>query len=634
MKRTILLLMGVFAMATLHATANFQLSGNTLHINTQAMGEIAGHTFSESEKEATTVVVSGHVNFNDMVAVQSNFAQTLKNYDLGEALMDDYEAVGGYQSYVITNLTNLESIVFPKACDIIPSNICSSLQHLNKVVIPEGCKSIGNNAFSNCSSLLTVNLPNSITHIGSKAFYSAHLTSLRLPDHLTKVEESCFESCQWLTSLVIPADVKTLGKRAFYGCNRLRDIYCLGKEAPEWEGDEATQYGNLSNAFDNTTLNNGNNIEIAAYDEATNVMARRGYWNGTMDNSNHIGCAVLHIPNDLTEEQLAKYADVSKINLENGTNEYISEDGKTKWPSQAQLTEYYKESAWRKFAVVSYYTPKVDEREITNIYDDTWYTIVLPFSMTKDEVERTFGVGTELCKFVGIKKASIMSGGDQMLDFSLNTNLPTVFEGEKVVENDPTSTILEADQPYMIRPQTAPDETGKVTYRFVGIKNMNVTGDDSKLADGVLGTMDGEDGYEAGYRFIGTYNTGLDKKVIPYGYYFLSRITKGEKAKAYYRETSRNQNRTTDLWKANTCCVIPPSMYAQSAKSMFNIWSSELEGSDNQTTGISSALLGEKNDVQKGNVYTLQGQYVGKSENLCGLASGIYVVNGKKYVVK
>lgn len=187
--------------------------------------------------------------------------------------------------------------------------------------------------------------------------------------------------------------------------------------------------------------------------------------------------------------------------------------------------------------------------------------------MTKDEVERTFGVGTELCK-------------------------------------------------------------------FVGIKNMNVTGNDSKLAEGVLETRDGEDGYEVDYRFIGTYNTGLDKKVIPYGYYSLSRITKGEKAKAYYRETSRNQNRTTGLWKANTCCVIPPSIYAQSAKSMFNIWSSELEGSDNQPTGISSALVGEKTDVKMGNVYTLQGQYVGKAENLSGLASGIYVVNGKKYVVK
>lgn len=183
MKRTILLLMGVFALATLHATSIFQLSGNTLHINTQAMGELASHTFSEDEKLTTTLVVSGYVNFNDMAAVEANFAQTLKN---------------------------LESIVFPKACDIIPSNICSSLDHLKKVVIPEGCKSIGDNAFSNCSSLLTVNLPNSITYIGKKAFYSAHLTSRRLPDHLTKVEESCFEACQWLTSLVIPADVKTL----------------------------------------------------------------------------------------------------------------------------------------------------------------------------------------------------------------------------------------------------------------------------------------------------------------------------------------------------------------------------------------------------------------------------------------
>lgn len=628
MKKSILILMGMFAMATTHATATFSLNGKVLTVQTENSGEINAHNFSNDEKGATALIVQGKVKSADLSKLANTFGNSCLSYNLKKAEIEDYSATS---NNIISNFWKLETFVFPENVEFVPDGFVKFKNSLKTVTLPPLCKRIGDSAFEQCSSLQTVAIPNSVTYIGKKAFMGSHLTSLRLPDNLQRVEESSFQNCQWLTSLVIPEKVTSLGSKAFATCNRLRDIYCLSKEAPTWDAQDV---------FDKTTLcNNATGAENYAgvYDKATNVILRRGYWQGKMDNVTHIGCAVLHIPTGMTDDQLEKYADDGKLNLETGTYAYISEYGDCRWPSRSQLEESYNsEESWRKFAVVSYYSPAEDEKEVPNLFDDTWYTIVLPFSMTKDEVERTFGVGTELCKFAGIKTAETRSAQEWMLDFSVNTNQPTIFEGNTVVSNDPTETILEADHPYMIRPMTSPDETGKVTFRFVGIKNMNVTGDDAKLTDGVLGVNDGKEGYLSGYRFVGTYNTDVEKRIIPYGYYFLSRVTKGEKLKAYYRETSRNESRNTGLWKANTCCVVPPTTEVSGAKSLMSILTPMKSDDDSsQTTAIQQVTSDNtKEYLHAGWIYDLRGQVVSRQGWQATLPKGVYVMEGKKYVVK
>ncbi len=635
MRRTFLLLVSLVAIATAHAKATFSLSGNTLTITTESAGELNAHNWTSQEKTATILVLGGHYNWNELGNKITNvFGQKCIIYDLSKAVIDDYASISS-GNYRIANMAKMQTLILPEAYDYVPANICKNQSGpLQKVVLPSHCKKIGANAFEGCSSLQTISFPNSITEIGAAAFKNAKLTSIRLPDNLAKIEAETFRGCQWLNSVVIPENVKSIGANAFQTCNRLRDVYCLSKEAPTWEAQDV---------FDKTTLCNsktGAEQYHGVYDKTTNVIQRRGYWQGNMDNVTHIGCAVLHIPNDLTAEQLALYADDTKINLQTGSYAFISEYGDCRWPSWSQLEEGYKnEQSWRKFAVVSFFTPSKDEKVVPNLYDDTWYTIVLPFSMTKDEVERTFGAGTELCKFVGIRSALTKTSSEFTLDFSLNTNQPTVFEGTVVKANDPMATILEANVPYMIRPLTSPDETGKVTFRFVGIKGMDVEGDDKLLAEGVLGTKDGKEDYLAGYRFVGTYNTNVDKRVIPYGYYFLSRVKKGEKEKAYYLETSTNPNRTTGLWKANTCCIVPPASATLLAKNMFSIMGPDNEYStEGETTDISSTFAASSSSLTQNTkynkVYNLNGQLVSQDGDLHKLPQGIYIVNGRKYIVR
>ena len=131
----------------------------------------------------------------------------------------------------------------------------------------------------------------------------------------------------------------------------------------------------------------------------------------------------------------------------------------------------------------------------------------------------------------------------------------------------------------------------------------------------------------------------MDKRVIPYGYYFLSRVKKGEKEKAYYLETSTNPNRITGLWKANTCCIVPPASATLLAKNMFSIMGPDNEYStEGETTDISSTFAASSSSLTQNTkynkVYNLNGQLVSQDGDLHKLPQGIYIVNGRKYIVR
>ena len=96
---------------------------------------------------------------------------------------------------------------------------------INKVVIEDGVTRIGSRAFWSCLSLTSITIPNSVTSIGDYAFFNCgNLTSITIPNSVTSIGEDAFESCTVLTSITIPNSVTSIGEKVFKNCLCLTSI--------------------------------------------------------------------------------------------------------------------------------------------------------------------------------------------------------------------------------------------------------------------------------------------------------------------------------------------------------------------------------------------------------------------------
>lgn len=89
--------------------------------------------------------------------------------------------------------------------------------------------SIGDDAFyvgyPGRNNLKSVELPNSITSIGSSAFsHNKGLTSFTMPNSVTQIGQSAFYGCSGLTSLSLSNSITTIPMNAFDGCSGLTSI--------------------------------------------------------------------------------------------------------------------------------------------------------------------------------------------------------------------------------------------------------------------------------------------------------------------------------------------------------------------------------------------------------------------------
>lgn len=151
---------------------------------------------------------------------------------------------------------------------------------------------------------------------------------------------------------------------------------------------------------------------------------------------------------------------------------------------------------------------------------------------------------------------------------------------------------MQANVPYLIKPAQAGN-----TYTFQGVA--------IKAADN-LEAGEGE------IKFVGNYENG-------------KQLTKGN----YFIDANRNlfySANGTETMKAFRAIFV--STAAAAAKTMFF----SIRGNSGETTGIEDVktLAGKTFDV-----YSIDGMLVRKNAtNLNGLAKGVYVVNGKKYIAK
>ena len=246
-----------------------------------------------------------------------------------------------------------------------------------------------------------------------------------------------------------------------------------------------------------------------------------------------------------------------------------------------------------------------------------WTTLTLPFNLTQDEVQKIFGDGTQI---IMLDKATLSSDGGARLHFiyhEIQNVLPGYpylikptlknIENDAVVDIDKDAPDADADEDNTpltsftvygkcINPSIKPFEVNTTPYTFKGTPGY-CTPDAT-----------GKTGYSVQYYENDIFVSEGDGKLY---------VSGGSSYGKGYRAWLKNKNNSTNAVKS------------------ISVVMSSFSDDDDTTTSIDVAEMApdliEALGIQTG-VYNLSGQRVANDTR--NLKAGIYIVNGKKTVVR
>lgn len=201
---------------------------------------------------------------------------------------------------------------------------------------------------------------------------------------------------------------------------------------------------------------------------------------------------------------------------------------------------------------------------------EKWNTIVLPFALNEAQVTEMFGEGAKVAAYKG-----------------------STVNGDHVTLNFEEQTSMEAQTPYMIKPGTNASKkvNGVVLEPASGLKKV-------------------EDANHNGIDFVGNYTTG---QTLQQNSFFISNNT-------FYRASGQE---TMNAYRAT---------FQVSTSTPAKIMNTVFVGEGGSVTAIDDVHVSPQGSFD---VYHINGMLVKKNAiDLNGLDKGIYIINGKKYVVK
>lgn len=257
-----------------------------------------------------------------------------------------------------------------------------------------------------------------------------------------------------------------------------------------------------------------------------------------------------------------------------------------------------------------------------------WNSLVLPINLTVGQVMRIFGNQVRVSEFKG----------------AIDANHPQriIFEPIKANQTDPDAIAIEAGKLYLVKPTAdggMPTNQEEKTFTYNG-KTISVTDyytivgvtfkKKSDIADDaysgrVRGTEGDEElGTNQKVQFVGTYVKCFDNDLIPANSYVLNGNNEGGTAGLWYYRKVPTKTKGFRGWLQ--------SVEAQASK----VFEYEIEGVVEQVNGNTTAIDGiEAAQQHSANIYNLNGQLVRQGATSTeGLPSGLYIVGGKKLVVK
>lgn len=260
---------------------------------------------------------------------------------------------------------------------------------------------------------------------------------------------------------------------------------------------------------------------------------------------------------------------------------------------------------------------------------DKWNSLVLPISLNVGQVKSIFGDQVHISEFKGA--------------YDENHPQRIIFDPINANRNDPDAIAIEEGKLYLVKPtadggmpQGQPEKTFtydgktiKVTnyYTIVGVTfKQKKDVKDINYSARVMGTTGNEDfDTKQQVQFVGTYVKCFDNNNnIPANSYVLNGNNVGGTAGLWYYRTVPTKTKGFRGWLQ--------SANGQASKGI----EYEINGVVDQVNGDVTAIEGiEAAQQHNANIYNLNGQLVRQGATSTeGLPSGLYIVGGKKVVVK
>lgn len=259
---------------------------------------------------------------------------------------------------------------------------------------------------------------------------------------------------------------------------------------------------------------------------------------------------------------------------------------------------------------------------------DKWNSLVLPISLNVGQVKSIFGDQVHISEFKGA--------------YDENHPQRIIFDPITANRNDPDAIAIEAGNLYLVKPTAdggMPKDQAVKTFNKDGY-NISVTDyytivgvtfkKKSEIADNaysgrVMGDTGSEEyGTAQQVQFVGTYVKCFDTNQIPANSYVLNGNNEGGTAGLWYYRTVTTKTKGFRGWLQ--------SANGQASKGI----EYEINGVVDQVNGDVTAIEGiEAEQQHDANIYNLNGQLVRQGATSTeGLPSGLYIVGGKKVVVK